>query len=91
MNYLTFANLYDGLMKEAPYDQWLGYVKRSFSEQPLTGKTFLDVGCGTGELLLLLQQEGGLVTGLDLSEDMLTIAEAKNERAGFDLPCLRWI
>ena len=41
------------------------------------GERILDVGCGSGEVTLLLQQiveqkDGGMVVGTDLSESMVT-------------------
>ena len=37
----------------------------------------LDVGCGTGEICLLLAEMGHQVTGIDLSEKMLALARSK--------------
>lgn len=39
----------------------------------------LDVACGTGDMCLLLAKQGCLVTGVDLSEEMLAIAKRKAE------------
>lgn len=44
------------------------------------GERILDVGCGSGEVTLLLQKiveqkEGGMVVGTDLSESMVTICQ----------------
>jgi ubiquinone/menaquinone biosynthesis C-methylase UbiE len=44
------------------------------------GTSVLDLGCGTGDMLLKLAQEysnAGLLTGMDTSEEMLTLAKAK--------------
>lgn len=83
MNYQAFAKLYDSLMEAAPYDQWIEYVKTQSNKADLSGVTLLDVGCGTGELLVRLHREGAQVTGVDLSAEMLTIASEKCEEAGF--------
>lgn len=37
----------------------------------------LDVGCGTGELSLLLAGMGHQITGIDLSDEMLSVARSK--------------
>lgn len=42
------------------------------------GKVALDVACGTGELALALSGAGCRVVGLDFSEQMLSVARAKN-------------
>ncbi len=47
-----------------------------------TGGPLLELGCGTGRLLLPLALAGHRVTGVDLSPDMLGRAEAKTAAAG---------
>ena len=42
-----------------------------------TGASVLDVGCGTGRHALELARRGYRVTGIDLSEGMLSVARAK--------------
>lgn len=80
MNYQIFAALYDTLMEEAPYDRWVDYVKTRIGRESLSDMAVLDVGCGTGELLVRLHKEGAIVTGVDLSTDMLAVAKEKCER-----------
>ena len=43
----------------------------------LAGKQLLDIGCATGELAIQLVKNGGIVTGIDLNEDLLLQAKAK--------------
>lgn len=83
MTYTGFAALYDQLMSEAPYDQWIEYIKEASVQHDLTDVSLLDVGCGTGELLMLLLDEGMRVTGVDLSAEMLTIAQEKAMKKGY--------
>jgi SAM-dependent methyltransferase len=47
-----------------------------------TGGPLLELGCGTGRLLVPLASAGYEVTGVDLSPEMLRIARAKAEAAG---------
>jgi ubiquinone/menaquinone biosynthesis C-methylase UbiE len=47
------------------------------SELPETGLRVLDIGCGTGELSLVLAEMGNDVVGIDLSEKMLNQARSK--------------
>ncbi len=79
MSYQRFAYLYDELMEDAPYTEWLDFVKTSASKHLEDGKRFLDVGCGTGSMTILLAKEGFDVTGVDLSTDMLMVAKEKAE------------
>ena len=41
------------------------------------GERILDLGCGTGELTLVLQQRGCEVVGVDLSPEMVAKAREK--------------
>jgi ubiquinone/menaquinone biosynthesis C-methylase UbiE len=79
MSYEQFAQFYDELMQDAPYDQWVAYVLDRLKKQNFTGNTLLDLACGTGELSVRFAKQGFQVTGVDLSSDMLTVARAKAE------------
>jgi demethylmenaquinone methyltransferase/2-methoxy-6-polyprenyl-1,4-benzoquinol methylase len=58
-------------------------VHSRMAEQVEPGERVLDVGCGTGSLALRCVQKGALVTGIDVSPQMLDVARAK--LAAFDL------
>ncbi|WP_416827310.1 class I SAM-dependent DNA methyltransferase [Ectobacillus polymachus] len=77
MRYEQFALLYDELMNDIPYEKWIQFVEMKKQEVHVSGKTLLDVGCGTGNIALPLAEKGYDVTGVDLSEEMLTIAQHK--------------
>ncbi len=47
-----------------------------------TGGPLLELGCGTGRLLIPLAKAGYRVTGVDISSEMLRIARAKAKEAG---------
>lgn len=75
------ARVYDLLMEDAPYDQWVEFTKQMINHyKPATG-SILDVGCGTGEITHRLHQEGYRMTGVDLSSDMLTVAQQKDPQS----------
>ncbi|MCM3114900.1 methyltransferase domain-containing protein [Neobacillus sp. MER 74] len=86
MRYQQFAYLYDELMKDAPYEEWVEFVKDRCVKYHVEGTRFLDLACGTGELSVRLAQDGFQVTGVDLSEDMLAVAHAKAEETGLRIP-----
>ncbi len=50
-----------------------------------TNASTLDVACGTGDMAIELLKRGSSVTGIDLSEEMLTIARRKTAEANFQL------
>lgn len=82
MSYERFAYLYDELMKDVPYEKWVELVLSKTEQYHVEGKQLLDLACGTGELSVRLSKAGFLVTGVDLSSDMLTVARAKADENG---------
>ncbi len=44
----------------------------------VSGRTLLDLGCGAGATSLALARRGALVTGLDISEDLLAKARSRD-------------
>lgn len=87
MTYNSFAYLYDRLMDDVPYPSWVELVNRYCQKHNLGGNpSLLDLACGTGSLSLLLHEAGYRVTGVDLSEDMLSVAAVKAGEAGAAIP-----
>lgn len=62
-----------------------GFIKKN---TPLKGKKVLDVGCGGGILTEILAREGARVTGIDLAETPLKIAQQHAEKAGLSIEYL---
>jgi SAM-dependent methyltransferase len=86
MSYEQFAYLYDELMQDAPYDEWVRFVKEKLNNYQVDGKSMLDLACGTGQLSIRFAKEGYDVTGVDLSSDMLAVAQAKSKEEGLLIP-----
>jgi cyclopropane fatty-acyl-phospholipid synthase-like methyltransferase len=86
MSYEHFAYLYDELMTDAPYEDWVQFVIDKAEHYHVQGKNLLDLACGTGELSVRLAKAGFAVTGVDLSADMLAVAQAKAEEQGLRIP-----
>ena len=76
--YNYFACRYDELTQNIDYDAGSDYISGFLNEQGI-GKdsTLLDLACGTGTMSLLLKNRGYRVTGIDFSEEMLTVADNK--------------
>ncbi|MCX5857324.1 MAG: methyltransferase domain-containing protein [Deltaproteobacteria bacterium] len=84
------ARSYDGWLQTATGRYIDGREKSLILDliAPRGGERLLDVGCGTGEHLLLFRRKGCDVTGIDPSPDMLKLAGEKlGNRADFHLGC----
>jgi SAM-dependent methyltransferase len=78
MVFNNYAKYYNLLYKDKDYKSEAAYVDglvKRFSEK--TGKTILDIGCGTGIHAALMSNYGYKLTGIDLSEEMIAIARSK--------------
>ncbi|MCH4825688.1 class I SAM-dependent DNA methyltransferase [Planococcus halocryophilus] len=84
MNYGKFASVYDGLMEDIPYEEYVEWVASH-----VTSGKLLDVACGTGTLSQLFAEMGFVVTASDLSEDMLTVANQRFQKANQAIPVLQ--
>jgi SAM-dependent methyltransferase len=73
--YSEFATVYDELMTDIPYDAYIDII--DVAAGGIDGKRVLDIGCGTGLLSMKLAKQGAQVTGIDLSADMLAVAEER--------------
>ena len=80
--YEDFSRVYDQVMDQELYEQWLDFTKRHL---PKETKSVFELACGSGALSVRLAQEGYKVTGLDISEEMLTLASKKARQAGYQL------
>ena len=75
------------------YDEWYATPLGRYADEAETrcalklfkvfrGMKILDVGCGTGNFSLKLARKGCQVTGIDLSEKMLSLARKKAKEEG---------
>jgi len=67
---------------DADLDLYRGYAE-------IVGSPILELGCGTGRLLIPLAQDGFEITGVDASSAMLARAEQRVAAAGVDAVDLR--
>lgn len=82
-SYSELAPVYDQLMSHVNFKGVTEFYLDLARLHKWKGRHILDLACGTGNITLELFRQGYSVTGIDLSEDMLTMAEEKVRAAGF--------
>lgn len=82
MAYNEFAYFYDEFNGAADYDALFRYVCGELQAHSVRDGILADLGCGTGELTLMLSQAGYDVIGIDRSEEMLSVLREKAEELG---------
>ena len=74
MAYNEFAYFYDEFNGEADYDALYSQIHAKLEAHGIHDGIVADLGCGTGELTLMLTQAGYDMIGVDNSEEMLAEA-----------------
>ena len=69
MSYENFAYYYDSLMDDRFYQDYYQFIN-----QHAKFKSVLELGCGTGEIAILLAKDKKQVYATDLSKEMLEAA-----------------
>ena len=75
--YHTLAQSYDRLTGDVDYGAVVAFYQQIWTREGCRPRTAVDLACGTGSVGLLLAQQGLKVIGVDLSEEMLTVAQQK--------------
>lgn len=73
--YARFAKFYDAYVARYTGDIPFYLAALAGSQPPV-----LEVGCGSGRILVVLLRAGHIVTGVDISEEMLELAHRKLEQ-----------
>lgn len=85
--YKGLARVYDRLMADFDYPAWAQYymalIGRYGGEKP---RTICECACGTGSMALALSEMGISVVGVDLSWEMLAVAQQKARTRGISAP-----
>lgn len=80
--YTRFAKFYDAYVGEYARDLPLYLTLASKAHSPI-----LEIGCGSGRVVLPLLRAGRTVTGVDISNEMLQLAEEKLKKNHLDGKC----
>ena len=75
--YKNLALSYDRLTNDVDYEATVAFYNAILNREGLRPRTAVDLACGTGSVTKLLAQQGIRITGVDMSEEMLTVAMDK--------------
>ena len=80
--YHALAASYDRLTGDVDYAAVVDFYLQILAREDCHPSTAVDLACGTGSVTLLLAKLGLQVTGVDISEEMLTVASQKAQEQG---------
>ena len=72
--YHNLAASYDRLTNDVDYEAIVAFYHEILKQEGILPKSAVDLACGTGSVTLLLAQKYDRVIGVDMSEEMLTVA-----------------
>lgn len=75
--YHELAASYDRLTNDVDYEATVEFYMQILAREDLHPRTCVDLACGTGSVTEILARKGLVVTGVDMSEEMLTVAQQK--------------
>ena len=78
LGYQTLAHYYEAVNEQADYPRWAEYLAGFLERARRPVHTVLDLACGTGAVSRELSRMGYEVIGVDLSAEMLAVAEEKS-------------
>lgn len=73
-----YAKYYDLLYIDKDYNKEVNFLIDKFNQFGNNIRSIIDLGCGTGKHSEKLKDKGYIVHGVDLSEEMITIAKEKS-------------
>ena len=79
-----YAQYYDLLYSAKKYDLEVNYLEKLIKKHCPNAKEILDLGCGTGTHDFYFAKKGYDVVGIDLSENMISIAKDKQDELGLN-------
>ena len=80
MHFKDYANYYNLLYKDKDYKAEAEYIHSLIQQFASQSKSLIDLGCGTGNHAFEFEKLGYEVTGVDLSSQMVAIANTNKEK-----------
>ncbi len=84
-SYNKFAFVYDCLMNDVDYKKRTSYLLNLFKKHGKAPTLLLDLACGTGNFSNEMASKGIEVIGVDMSEEMLSVARENSADKGLDV------
>ena len=75
--YEALAASYDRLTNDVDYEAVVAFYREILRAEGLSPRTAVDLACGTGSVTAILARMGIRTVGVDISEEMLTVAQQK--------------
>ena len=75
--YHELAKSYDRLTNDVDYRATVEFYMQILEREGLNPRTAVDLACGTGSVTAILAEQGMDILGVDMSEEMLTVAMEK--------------
>ena len=75
--YEALAASYDRLTNDVDYEATVDFYYEILKQEGLKPRTAADLACGTGSVTAILARKGLQTIGVDMSEEMLTVASQK--------------
>jgi ubiquinone/menaquinone biosynthesis C-methylase UbiE len=80
--YHALASSYDRLTQDVDYKAIVAFYQEILNQEDVHPRSAIDLACGTGSVALLLAQQYDRVLGVDMSEEMLTVAFQRAQEQG---------
>ena len=77
-----YSKYYNLIYEDKDYASEVDYIESLIRKNAPHARTILDLGCGTGKHDVLLAEKGFLITGVDLSPQMLEAAAMQKNQIG---------
>ncbi len=86
--YTALSKFYEEIIYDENYKNWMQFILNTVKANAL-GVKGLDVACGTGILTRLLKKNGFDIVGVDVSQDMLNVAQQKSYQEKLNIQYLK--